>query len=563
MRRLVVLTLVLGILACKARRPSDEAELKDVEAKVPAKPTAELIPNDLEDLPPVGRSLFDEIFHAETAFPRKLEDVSALLTSKYGAEVEGLLIPHGRSLQKSATDMKAPRAILAASNVKLAKDCLSAHTDRLYLGFAERTDTLEIISYNDAAARFEFQLVKDFSKPTAKLLYAPRALCTSCHQGGSPIFSFPPWQETNGPAEQGEVYPELVTEEVRKHHPGAKTLYGVPVSNEEASASSYDGHVQRSSELLGASQLWTKGCGAGEPGGACRKALLTLALAGSVRGGCKFTNLKLEGPEAVAALAATRAVWPEAGIGLPNRNIEDRQPEPATRFSRAEEDPLTRRKPFVVIKATASPESEFPKEGGTYCPVFGKFAGDTSALSVATFLKGDHELFLSKAEAAAVKAAVAGAGEGWRAKLDDPALAPLFAEAPLSRRAFLSGVFRAYGKTGEADAVDACFPGAKKLPDPHLAQSAAARAVDRANGTVVGLFRSYCESCHSDTGAANLDFLKDQNDDAVWKALRANKKVLERLEAKTMPPAPSMKTVEEELDRETMIMALRTGITAL
>ena len=34
--------------------------------------------------------------------------------------------------------------------------------DRLYLGYQENANLIEVISYNEAAARFEFQLVRDY-----------------------------------------------------------------------------------------------------------------------------------------------------------------------------------------------------------------------------------------------------------------------------------------------------------------------------------------------------------------------------------------------------------------
>ncbi len=545
----LALCTVLLLVGCKPRNTT--SEVKDADKPVP--PSPDLVPNDLDDLPAVGRSLFDQIYHGERTFPRKLEDVITLLEMRYGAEVEGLLIPHGRSLQRHATDAKAPRAVLLVTKLKLAGDCVSTHDDRLYIGFAERPDSLEIISFNDRAGRFEFQLVKDFSKPSAKLLYAPRALCTSCHQGGTPIFSFPPWQETNGPSEQGDVVPEFVTEEIQKFHPGAQTLYGVPVSNEKASAGSFDRHVQSSSELVGLENLWTKGCGGGEGGYECRRALVGLALAASVGGGCKLSSLKTDAAVAVRAHAATQNVWPAGGVALPNRNLEDRKPEPVTKFMRAEEDPLTRRAPFVVVKASVEPKGEF--DSSTFCILVSKFAGGTSPLLLASFLKGDGGHFLGKDEVAAVKAALAGAGPDWEKRLDDPAAAPLFDAAPLSRERYLATILRAFGKTAEADKAQACIRGSGTLPAPELARSKAAKA----GGTVVGLFRSYCEGCHTGHGESRLDFMEPDDDEAVWKALRANPNVLARLEARTMPPPPQMRSVEEELDRELMIMKLKSG----
>ena len=67
-----------------------------------------------------------------------------------------------------------------------------------YTHLQEKSAILEIISYNEDAGRFEFQLVKDYragGKP--RVIYANRTLCFACHQNGSPIFSRALWDETN------------------------------------------------------------------------------------------------------------------------------------------------------------------------------------------------------------------------------------------------------------------------------------------------------------------------------------------------------------------------------
>ncbi|HZP92136.1 MAG TPA: hypothetical protein VFB20_04550 [Burkholderiales bacterium] len=70
--------------------------------------------------------------------------------------------------------------------------------DRLYVGYLEKTGILEVISYNEAAGRFEFQLVKDHrAGAQPKVFYANRAICISCHQNHAPIFSRAIWGETN------------------------------------------------------------------------------------------------------------------------------------------------------------------------------------------------------------------------------------------------------------------------------------------------------------------------------------------------------------------------------
>ena len=65
--------------------------------------------------------------------------------------------------------------------------------NRVSLGHQPKADTIEVISYNEQAGRFEFQVVSDYREGgEPKVEYAKRALCMSCHQSGGPIFfSFP------------------------------------------------------------------------------------------------------------------------------------------------------------------------------------------------------------------------------------------------------------------------------------------------------------------------------------------------------------------------------------
>ena len=65
---------------------------------------------------------------------------------------------------------------------------------------------LEVISYNEAAGRFEFQLVKDYrAGAQPKVFYANRAICISCHQNHAPIFSKAIWGESNANGRVAEL----------------------------------------------------------------------------------------------------------------------------------------------------------------------------------------------------------------------------------------------------------------------------------------------------------------------------------------------------------------------
>ena len=166
------------------------------------------------NLPPVGRSLFDFLITKEVN-GKKVYDIplplsysvarieSHLHPKQTQPALKRLLIPVNRSLQRRASDgeyFTYPRAVLAVDTETDSTLGLSGMQlkDRLFIGYHEKTGVLEIVSYNEAAGRFEFQIVSDYrAGGTPTVRYANRALCMACHQNQSPIFARPMWDETN------------------------------------------------------------------------------------------------------------------------------------------------------------------------------------------------------------------------------------------------------------------------------------------------------------------------------------------------------------------------------
>ena len=140
-------------------------------------------------LPPVGRSLFDFVAADGVPFPFEalVRKVEADAGCAPGECVKPVLIPLGRSLQRTAAapDFFAfPRVVVAVTG-EGAGPMLAR--DRLYLGYQEKANLVEVISYNEAAARFEFQLVRDYrAGGTPRVVYANRDVCTACHQNHAP-----------------------------------------------------------------------------------------------------------------------------------------------------------------------------------------------------------------------------------------------------------------------------------------------------------------------------------------------------------------------------------------
>lgn len=273
------------------------------------------------DLPPVGRSLFDDLFSAsETPVPfpftALLTQIRARLQLPVTAPVPyaAVLIPVGRSLQRHAAApdyYRFPRVVVAVLGESAAA-AAPLLKDRLYLGYQEQAGVLEVISYNEAMGRFEFQVVKDYRPGgTPRVYYAKRAICTACHQNQAPIFARPLWRETNAnPA----VAARLLAEK--------RDFYGIPVQRGVDIPNAIDDATQRANRFALAQLLWTEGCAVTATAARCRATLLDAAL-----------QLRLSGRRAYqsdsADLEAIRAAWQKRwpfGLRVPNPDIPNRDP---------------------------------------------------------------------------------------------------------------------------------------------------------------------------------------------------------------------------------------------
>lgn len=110
-----------------------------------------------------------------------------------------VLIPNGRSLQRDHTNAPNPRVVAAfTDHPAVNNDVAVSIRDRVFLGYAAQANQLEVISYNEQAGRFEFQIVTDYREGGKKqVLYANRGFCIECHKAKGPIFSKNTWDETN------------------------------------------------------------------------------------------------------------------------------------------------------------------------------------------------------------------------------------------------------------------------------------------------------------------------------------------------------------------------------
>jgi mono/diheme cytochrome c family protein len=279
-----------------------------------------------ENLPRQGRSLFDYLVADGVPFPfsRLIERIK-----QHAAGVKVTLIPLGRSLQRSASapDFFAfPRFIVAVDGDHARSQ--RSLKDRLFLGYNEKSAVIEVISYNEIAGRFEFQVVKDYREGgTPRLVYANRAVCVSCHQNAGPIFSRPLWDETNA---NSLIAANLA--QARRDFHGASPESGVDTPNE------IDDATDRANLFSLYQLLWRDGC----EDDVCRGDLLLDLLRYRLAG-------KLDA-EKWAKKWSER--WPD-GIALSNPDIPNRDPLIAGKRNdvAADDEALQLRPPLQVWDA--------------------------------------------------------------------------------------------------------------------------------------------------------------------------------------------------------------------
>lgn len=280
-----------------------------------------------DHLPPTGASLFDTLFadgHGGHALPFPFEKLLARLDGRLSRDptsplppAKRVLIPLGRSLQRTAAapDYFAfPRVVVAVDTAPTPGAPLLK--DRLYLGYQEKSAVLEVISYNEAAGRFEFQLVKDYrAGGRPQVFYANRHICFACHQNGAPIFSRALWDETNAnPA----VAARLAA--------AGRSFYGIPPERGVDVPYAIDKAVRRANRFALAQRLWREGCGAGEAGVRCRAGLFAAALRLRFADGRAAPSAAAFDAAVARPLRANGArLWP-AGLAIGRADLPNRNP---------------------------------------------------------------------------------------------------------------------------------------------------------------------------------------------------------------------------------------------
>ena len=305
-----------------------------------------------------GRSLFDLLMRKLTAdgtwvheIPYPFDKLRQALARTIGAAPDDppfaeVLIPIGRSLQRNAAApnfFRSPRIVLAAAMPPAIGAKAHYHIqDRLFIGYQAEAKSFEVISYNEVAGRFEFQIVENYGPGRQpKVLYANRSLCMSCHQTGAPIFPEAPWQETNA----SKAILELLERQADNF--AGRSLRRGTAALDDAFAISKS--VERAGMLPYATNFWRDGCGSGvalERGVNCRSALLLSAVQYALSNRRQFDWKSTEFTEWV--FKTLTRTWPNLypeGLPVMSSLIPDINPLATNDKAGVEFDPLTRRAP--------------------------------------------------------------------------------------------------------------------------------------------------------------------------------------------------------------------------
>jgi len=289
------------------------------------------------DLPPVGHSSFDFLLarnaranvSAAVPFPfaALLSEIDATPArdASRRSTIRAVLVPLGRSLQRNAAApayFESPRIVVAveAEPRDTAEAPVLALRDRLYLGYQPRANVIEVISYNEPAGRFEFQVVSDYrAGGSPKVAYARRAVCMACHQNGGPIFSRGVWSETNANPRVAAL--------LRSAH---DRFEGIEVERGVDIPAAIDASVRRANRLSGYQWLWRNGCaalGAGRPEVACRAQAVIAALQYRLSGEQSYDEAAPAFRDHVkAAMATLASVQRGRGLALPDPGLPNRDP---------------------------------------------------------------------------------------------------------------------------------------------------------------------------------------------------------------------------------------------
>lgn len=504
----------------------------------------ELIPRD--DLPPEGtRSLFDHMIKDAGALPYPFEEVIELVKGydKDGAAPTMVLIPDGRSLLKGQASFHRPRVIAAADIQPPISDSeLDIYfKGRLFMGFVEDASEIEVISYNEAAGRFEFQLVKDYREGgVPQITYARRAVCTTCHVGEAPIFPVRPWDETNANPQVAEGIAEAT----------AEGYAGVPASVPLAQPERIDELTDVGNAIPVTQAMWIDGCGADEAGGKqCRSAMLREALRYIWNPSAYSTES--ENHQALLALQAKN--WPSSGIEVPNNDLFSRNPfvdkPPGRGFGHfllglvglADDDATIKRRGLVSDDVKLADFEKLPPLRKDLDPLTPRPAKAVHKADTSDAVFNIARL-LTKADKKRI-ASAAGDLDTLLQAVDSDVVQAEMSAGPFRRTQVVQALL---SSLGVEQLPVYCCSNTEGMSEPIIH---GVEPLEITAGSVLEHYETYCFACHRGNPRADLDFMAGKTEEEVLAKIAETSEIKEALDyerylgtekaSKLMPPAKS------------------------
>ncbi len=200
-------------------------------------------------------------------FNQRAEENS--LVSGGTVTVSDLLVPDGRSAQKSTSNFRDPRVLTS----------IETGEGRIFIGYSKNARQLEVISWNQETQSYDFQTVSNYSSGTTPNIHPAGTACISCHQNNGPIFTSVPWSESSDPE---------VLRRMRLGPPARTTYEGIPIPAPEevenfTGAITYEAAANNGAKELRNANMCKRICGPDSAAHTplvfqCRKSLLFLAL---------------------------------------------------------------------------------------------------------------------------------------------------------------------------------------------------------------------------------------------------------------------------------------------
>lgn len=508
-----------------------ESLLTESTANSSSRLSNSIIPDS--DLPPEGtRSLFDHIIAQNNGLPFPFDKFITLLTDLHPENKKPLMlmIPDGRSLLKGQANQHLPRILLAPdfqeenTPVGLGK----VTPGQLFIGFVEAANEIEVISYNEAAGRFEYQLVQDYCEGCIpKIVYAKRAICLTCHQGGTPVFSQRPWNETNGQL--------AIAHAIKEARKGANDYWNAPIQQTLATPERFDELTDIGNFFVASQRVWLDGCG--EAGNECRRQLLSLALRYADQPG-QF-NIESEHVKKLKTLWANS--FPEEGIIVPESDLNNRDPSGKTNN-------------FTDwLYETFTPDISFGEgaKNNEDLSAFEKLPPLSPSLDPLTIRKPKKVLFnddvdgifglarfFSDADIKTLSKSVNYDFEKLNQKIASLP-SELFDAKPFSRQIIMSALLDKSLEYCCLDTSDMSPPQVSGLPDIEINEH-----------TELELFKEYCFTCHRGNPSKRLNFMAGENEQEVLENIQTKVEIRDALDwerylntdkaSTLMPPSDSI-----------------------